>query len=259
MKMYKIITFTIIVLINNYSFGQGIDNEKNEKYPLKSILCFCQSSPDILFSETSFKYDTQHRLIEKNTIMNGLSSEKKIIKYFYNEFGLIYSKHFIQENPNHEKKIRKYIYKYDDNKRLIYEGFDDDKGNNTEIKYYYSKHNKIIEKYTTCNYFKSSYTYEFDNLSRVISEKKDNQLISTYTYSDDHLIIKIQYVNNKEITFVYEYDENNNLILVKQNGEIIEQNEYKADKLIKKIENYVGIDPCYYPCCGKYIKKYLYE
>jgi hypothetical protein len=256
MRIFAITTLTIIILISNDVFSQVIGNDTIIQYPLESISYFCQSTPDSIIGKTVVKYDNQFRLLKTITFPNSsFLDTTDIVEYLYTEFGLLSSKRLINVRG---KKERTRIYKYDDQNRLIYEGYDDEKGNNNKNHYTYSDQGKVIENYLVCNYNKVTYTYKYDESGRLISEYENNQLICTFEYSGELLIKKTQYSGNRNTITIYEYDEYGNLVFKKENGKVIEHNKYENNRIVEKWIYYFGKEHRYSPCCNQYIMRYSY-
>lgn len=252
------ITFILLIyFLQSFSmaFSQPCCKEDFLKYPLKSISTFCQNKPETPISKVILTYDKENHLIKYSSFKNNIETNR--IVFLYNDLGLLTSKEFYSFDQTQTlDRIR--LFKYDEKNQLIYEGYDDERGNNTKNNYLYNKNGQLIESTVDCNYTHLSYSYEYDSQKRISKKYKNNELEISYEYSNNLLIKKIHYNRNNDVEIMYEYDDNGLLINKKENGKTIEKNIYYTYRLIERWTYYFGIDPCYSPCCSQYLIKYEY-
>jgi len=234
-----------LFFITQQLMGQMEDKEDFYRYPLKTIISYCQKDPTIPISTTSLFYDSENRV----SIVSDENGGK--IKFKYNEYGLLISKVFINETEDVERTM---TYEYDQDLKLIYEGYEDERPNNTIKEYYYNGSGQLIKMTLSCRNNVVEYTYEYNSKGQLMNEYKDNRLLVQYVYHGDLLVKK----TSNNIETIYEYNINDQLLRVIENDKIIEENVFKNGKTIERWVNYYGIDPCFRACCSQYLLKYTY-
>ena len=131
---------------------------------------------------------------------------------------------------------------------MVYEGYDDEQGNNTKNSYSYNKNGQLLTSTVDCNYTLWEYSYEYDKQDRLVKKIKNNELEVSYEYFQNRLIKEIRFSRNGNIETIYEYDDSGLLIYKKENDNIVEKNINVDGRLIERWTYYFGIDPSYYPC-----------
>ena len=182
-----------------------------------------------------------------------------VTDFTYNENGLLTSRHsYILPDTTQHDRTR--IFKYNDKQQLIYEGFNDDRPNNTKGHYFYNKEGQLISSTQECNYTHSEFTYGYDFKGRLIRKQKNSAIVevTSYEYSQNHLISEILKSPNRTVETTYKYDSNGLCILQKENGKVIQKNNYSKDRLVERLTFAHGCDPGYYPCSMQYVLKYEY-
>ena len=226
------------------------------KFPLKTISTYCQNKLDTAFSTAVLTYDKENNLIKYSWYNDTIESSRTVFNY--NALGFLVSKDFYSYSNNSLTLTRTRLYKYDEKNRLIYEGYDDERGNNTKNNYSYGKNGELISSKNECNYNKWNYSYEYDSNGRLRKKYKNNELEVSYEYSQNHLTKEIHYNRNSNKEILYVYDDNGLLINKREKEKLIENNIYNNGRLVERWTYYFGIDPCYSPCCGQYFTKYEY-
>ena len=250
-----IIIITCYLSFCSLGFSQACCRDDLLKYPLKSISSFCQNKPEIPTSIVILAYDNENHLVKYSSIQNNIETNR--IESLYNEFGLLTSKKFYSFNETQNlDRIRS--FEYNEKHKLIYEGYDDEQGNNTKNKYSYNEKGQLIESTVDCNYTHLLYSYEYDLENRLSKKYVNNELEVSYEYSNNLLMKEIHHNKNNNLEITYEYDDNGLLINKKENEKVIEKNIYYSGRLVERWTYYFGIDPCFSICCGQYITKYEY-
>ncbi len=260
MKVTYILILTFVLTFNT-TISQTISGNESSPFPLKTMTRYCQKIPEIPLSKTVLTYDKENRLIKSSEYRDTTETYRTVSNY--NELGLLMSKDFYSFTKDEPKLDRTRIYKYDDKNRLIYEGYDDEKGNNTKNNYTYNENGKLISSTNECNYNHWECLYEYDTNGKLNKEYKNNELEVSYEYYDNRLTKETHYQHNnfvadKNKEIIYYYDEKGLLTMKREDENIIEKNTYSNGKLVERWTYYFGIDPCFSPCCGQYITKYEY-
>ena len=264
-----IIQFMFITIIGNC---QNCCEDDLLKYPLKSISIYCQdTSNKIPYSVQYLYYDNNNQLLLSKSI-SIRNSDTNIVEYKFNKNRLLASKfsYTIPITERNKHRQRKRIFKYDKNNNLIFDGYEEGKGENkgySENKSYsYSKLNgkPISSNYTYGpNHFEN--TYEYDSLGRLIKLYKNKELEATYEYSNDLLLKETRFIKGANYAsatgtrvLIYEYDDSGLLILKKQFGKIVEKNIYEKGRLLERLTYYYGPDPNFSTCSSQYDYKFEY-
>jgi YD repeat-containing protein len=251
----KTLLSLLLILVSNLVISQTSNDDGLLKYPLKSIHTYCQKDSTKVIAEQRLTYDKENRLIKSTYSQDTIEINYTVFNY--NEFGLLISKEFHSLIPN-EKLDRIRVFKYNESNKLIFEGFDDERGNNTKNTYLFNETGLLVKSTVDCNYTHWEYTYEYDNKGRLIEKIKNNDLEISYEYSENKLSKEIKHYRNNDNEILYEYDQNNFLFIKKENGKLVEKNIYDDNYLIKRWTYYFGIDPCHSQCCSQYIKTFEY-
>lgn len=255
-------------MVNFCAFSQNCCGDNFLKFPLKSISNYSYNEPETLLTKEILSYDKEYRLVKFSTFQgptviseivykyneSGQLVTKEIysaneeltltseIVYKFNELGQLAAEEFYTVN---EELIldRIKLYKYDEKNRLVYDGYDNDMGNNTNNNYYYNGKGQLISLTVDCNFTNSTYSYEYDSKGRLSNEYLNYNLICSYVYSQDRLIKELGTQNNET---TYEYDDNGSMLIKKINEKIVEQNYYFQDRLVEKWKFYYGRNPEYF-------------
>lgn len=186
----------------------------------------------------------------------GLSLEKilelfGIKKYFINEGILIvYNKNGQEIYSENFRYPNKREYKYDENERLIYVNFLDEK---LELYFYYGKefytikrvgedyinyvvieyktNNKILKTTRNCAEI-SNYFYSNLGLEKIM---RDGKIIETNTYDENGNLITIEYGDTYRVD--YTYNENNEILTTNESSSYWSNNYYNEKGKIIKSEN----------------------
>jgi YD repeat-containing protein len=249
-KQIDLINFyrTQLNSIDSISTGNKIMKEK-------LIYSYCQQNLTKPFSKQVLSYDSKNRLTKTTVYMNN------IIQYWmksnYNNIGLLTSQEFYYPSPNNKLNWTR-IFKYNKNNKLIYEGYDGKSGSNSRNTYSYNNIGQLIASTDECNYTHWVYSYEYDSLGQLCKKFKNGTLQFSYEYSKNKLAKEIQYKSSRNVVTKYAYDKTGLLLDKWENDKLTEKNIYYKGYLIRKWTYYFGIDPCYDPCCGKYVLIYKY-
>lgn len=239
-----------------YSFGicQDYSSSIEYKYPLKTIALYCQTRPEKSIDSTVFSYDENKRLNKHSIFFNGV--EHRFVLYKYNDNGLLITQEFYESShPDKIERVR--IFKYNKEGKLIYEGFDDDRGNNLVKEYFYDNHGLLIESTEKINYSNLRFTYEYDSKNRLLTKYNCGFIEVTYEYSDN-LLIREKYQDSKGTIVTYDYEENDLMTRKTENTQILRKETFYKGKILELWEVYSGPDPCEDLCCGKRLVKYGY-
>ena len=246
-EMRKIFLFIGYSLFCLRAVCQISSSEEIYKYPLRSIATFCQENTEKPLSVEVLTYDSHNRL-EKLITYNG-SAIVAEVDYYYNEHGLIdYKDYYSFKETLCLDRTR--VYYYDEGNRLVFEGDDKVHDYSSVKEYKYNDKGQLI----TCNENHSTCYYEYDSRDRL-SEKYEDGRIAHYLYAQNHLEKEVMN-NGTEITF--EYNADGLLSLIRKNGSIVEENFYANGRLAERWSYYLGIDPCFSPCCSQYVTTYQY-
>ena len=251
----KNLLLIIFILSTKLTLGQGISADYLLEYPLKSIISYCQKDTSKIISKQVLTYNNAHKIEQSSLYKNDREVSRTI--YGYNNEGLQITKSLYNLTPE-LKLIRVRVFEYNVKDKLIYEGFNDTKGNNTKNTYQYNSNGLLISSSTECNYTKWKFTYEYDSNNLLVKKFKNSELEITYEYDNDLLVVQTNFNRSRDNILKFEYGENGKLLLKKENNKIIEQNKYLNNYLDKKWTYYFGIDPCYDKCCNQYFIKYEY-
>lgn len=250
--MRKLFLFTILTLLYFGAISQPIPESNLLKYPLKSIAYFCQDNTETPLSIITLAYDSNNRL-EKLITYQGQSIISEV-NYYYNEFGK-YDYQDIYSFDQTLKLERTKVFHYDENKRLIFEAYEDNKEYSGIKEYTYNEIGQIITCTEKHNSNSMLYTYEYDTYGRLSKQYLNGNILCSYEYSQNLLL---KQVKNNRIEIIYEYDNEGLLIKKRENGNIVEENIYKDGLLTEQWSSYFGIDPCFSPCCSQYVATYIY-
>ena len=267
--MKKVCILTIVVLFvaltnctEKEDYVQISNNPLTEPATTK---VFCQANPEVCYQETKYEYDNNLLISEKVFYFGELNSQKtfeynsngQLKKEIYDMISWIQEKDFIYNTTNQlEKIIYTNIY-YNSDREEIY--------SRTQSEETFEYRKNLLVKHVAN--WGGLDTYEYDTKDRMITHTNYNMVtgeryhIIHYKYSGNLKIEEwTEVVETGKIMYrhKFEYDKNNRLTQVLEDGKIIEENLYRGDKLIEKRTSYFGIDPCFYPCCGKCIYKYEY-
>jgi hypothetical protein len=274
----------IWVLIVTKSFGQITSEIDFPTFPLKKVICSCQSNPNQDYSTEDLSYYEDGKLKQVFKTYTKEESDTNIVEYYYSTIGLLDSlktKTFVGAKGYDDVFQRTRIFKYNAKGLLIHSGFADEKGNNLTNDYQYSTEDQLLRKIVRCGSNMQIYSYEYDKSGKVLKEFKNDRLLNRFKYNKENTLEKkVSYSNARynlrrfydRITHLrfknefrakyitkYEYDEQNRLVKVINQENVIEIRKYENGTLIEKRTNYYGTDPCFAPCCSQYIYRYEYD
>lgn len=244
----------ILLSVSKTLLGQYDSEDELLKFPLKTIITYCQSNTDTAYSKVVLTYDKDNRLIEKSWYRNSVESNRTV--YTYNAMGLLMRKEFYNNIKNSTTPHSLALFEYDSKNRLSNERNEGEV--NIKNQYSYNQQGQLESTTSHCNYYNIVYSYKYDSNGRIIEKYKDGQIQVRYEYAENHLVKEIQYHRSGDIEIVYEYDANGLLITKTENGKVIEKNSYFNGQLIERWSYYFGIDPGYSPCYNNFIVKYEY-
>jgi YD repeat-containing protein len=222
MKILIPLVVCFFQLLNVYN--QTVSDEDLYRYPLKSISLFCQFQPDsdLLIDKTVLTYDNEKRLIKS-------SSSTSETVYSYNKSGLLVSKKrtWIHSKAQEDTLT---VYTYNSNNNLVYS--ETDNNPKKSISYTYNKNGLLASQKDSLS--NTLYTYEYDNMYRLIKKYKNDTLAYIYRYIGLNIFEEIHYEKDKTVIKSYDYDATYLLVDIKVDGNIIEKNIYLNEKLDKK-------------------------
>jgi YD repeat-containing protein len=271
--MEKVI-LVLLIFLNNFIYSQEI---VQNHFPAKSRTCSCQTGSSSYYETVSYEYDDEDNLTRQIRTLATSDSDTTIIDYFYSKglISKINTQTFVGAKGYDEVFKSTKIFKYNDNKKLIYSGFEDKKTNNPISEYSYNENGILISKTVSCNSNVTKYNFKYDKSGKLIEEFRNGKLSIRYIYYKTRkLKKKIDYhhfnifrkiihplrsrgLKRRTITN-YKYDQSNRLVEIIEGGKTIEQRIYKDNRL-KEIWIYDNsCDPCFVPCCGDYICVFRY-
>lgn len=253
--MKSIIFLFIILFSSHLTIGQNCCNESFLKYPLKTIITYCQNKTVKPYSRIVLIYDSSKYLIRQSVFVDSIEISRVIFNYNYH--GQIESKDFYSLKTNLEYD-RTRIFKYDKQQRLIYEGFNDERGNNTKKTYSYNDKGLLDKITTECNYNRNIDLLEYNSQNQLIKKFDNYGLDIKYEYLDQKLIKETHYERSRNIVYNYIYNKNGLVETKLEDGKTVESNVYKDGIIVERFSSYFGIDPCFYPCCNQYNIKFEY-
>lgn len=260
----------IIILIIQFLFVSQIALSQDEnsqsdnlpRYPLKTILYYCQSDTFNPIGDQKLIYNENKILIKSISSNFFIDSSQKHIKEFnYNDSGLLISLYSYELTKGIKSKERKRIFNYNLKGQLTSEYYDN--SDNSKLENTYDREGQLTNRIISEPGWRLELTYEYDSIGKLIKESKSNGLSISYEYSGNKLVKEIEYNSNKydhkTQEIIYEYDDSGLVINKKESGQTIERNIYNNGQLIQKWTNDYGIDPCIsIPCCMQEMSKFLY-
>lgn len=267
MKSFNINHFTNVTMKSNFIMviclaaifgslsGQPYSKENFSEFQLEVITTFCQEQTNVPVKVDSLIYDDHHLLL-RSTFFE-YEKENRQVVYRYNQSGKLSAKEFYETDTS-QLPDRVRIFRYNWRGKLIYEGYDDDRGNSDERNYSYDDHGLLVKSTIDCNGNHEEYSYEYDEKNRLTGIIENGEPEIYYWYFDNRLDREMHYSRSGDTEIIYSYDKSGLLVSKTVNGKIAEKNTYNNGRLSEKLTYGIGIDPCYDPCCGNYQIKYEY-
>lgn len=228
-------------------------NEDLMKYPLSSIVTYCQNDTNKIAAKQSFTYNESNQIKKISFFIE--NKEFQHVVFNYNEEGLLILKDFFKSHKEIElSKTRR--FEYNEKNELVLEIEEDKNGSFSKISYQYNTIGLLIKKVIKTKYDNSEYTYTYNSNRLLVKILKNNILETSFEYSNNLLMKETDVIRG--IIKTFEYGDRGNLLLVKEEDQIVKRNMYSNYRLIKSWSYYYGIDPCYDKCCGRRLMKYEY-
>jgi YD repeat-containing protein len=242
------ILFSLLILASctGSAYTQLAFNREILKYPLKSVIVYCQKDTSRAIAKKELFYDQNHRLVKEcETIYGNINC----MTYTYNESGAL----ILQESES-----RNTVFTYNNKNQLICEN--EDKFKTTSYEY---NGERVSSKLVDLGSGSKFYTYKYDKQNRLAEIYLNDQSYISYEYTDSLLRREShygrQYGNFETTEYKYDYNTLGQLVKKTENDKILEKYIYdNNNRLIERMRYEYGMDPCYYPCCGNYIDKFEY-
>lgn len=259
---------TLVILIIQFLFVRQIAFSQNgesqssnlSKYPLKTVIDYCQHDTLNAISKMELTYNENKVLIKSVSFFLTDTTVKWFREYSYNDKELLSSIYSYELSGNTKSREYKLVFNYNTLLQLTSEFYENNTYNPRQDNIYDNK-GQLIKRTVSGKDWRQEFTFEYDALGRLIKKDRGNSTFSTYEYSASQLKKEVDHnanQNNIEET-IYEYNNMGLMVNKIESGKTVVRNIYKDGLLIQRWTNYYGIDPCIEaPCCSQHMTKFVY-